>query len=271
MVSFGIIGKSRNAKVSERLVRFSPSLNNLSLIRLRFYLSDYLTLINLTKFKVLTIVVYTIIVHIFATSNNKTMKNLLTTFAIMSATLAQTTQTAEAQQVWNFDNTHTKVEFNVTHLVISEVTGNFKTWSGKVVSSNDDFTDATIEFSIDVATVNTDNEMRDNHLKGDDFFNAEKFPKMTFKSKSFKKVSGKNYKLVGDLTIRDVTKQVEFDVVYNGQAKDPWGNTKAGFKLKGEINRFDYNLKWNVLAEAGAVVSKEVEIIANVQLVKEAK
>ncbi|HOK98475.1 MAG TPA: YceI family protein, partial [Bacteroidales bacterium] len=109
--------------------------------------------------------------------------------------------------------------------------------------------------------INTDNEMRDNHLKGDDFFNAAKFPKMTFKSKSFKKVSGNKYELVGDLTIRDVTKTVKFDVTYGGTAKDPYGNIKAGFKASAVINRFDYGLKWNALTEAGgAVVGNEVNV-----------
>ncbi|HPO64831.1 MAG TPA: YceI family protein [Bacteroidales bacterium] len=167
----------------------------------------------------------------------------------------------QAQSKWQVDKAHSTVKFSVQHLVISEVEGSFRTFDGSIVSKNDDFTDAVIDFSVDVNSINTDNEMRDNHLKGDDFFNAAKFPKMTFKSKSFKKVSGNKYELVGDLTIRDVTKTVKFDVTYGGTAKDPYGNIKAGFKASAVINRFDYGLKWNALTEAGgAVVGNEVNV-----------
>ena len=110
------------------------------------------------------------------------------------------------------------------------------------------------------------NKMRDNHLKSDDFFNAEKYPKMTFKSVSWKKAGDQNYVLEGDLTIRDVTKRVTFTVVHGGTIKDPWGNTKAGFKATTVINRFDYGLKWNTLMEAGgATVGKDVSITLNLQ------
>src|ERR1019366_2104904 len=183
------------------------------------------------------------------------MKKLITMFAIVSVTIG-----CKAQSTWTFDNAHTAVKFGVTHLVISEVEGEFKKYSGKVVSKNDDFTDANVEFTIDVSSINTDNEMRDKHLKSDDFFNAEKFPNISFKSTSLKKVSGNKYLLEGDLTIRDVTKKVKLDVVYNGTVKDPYGNTKAGFKISGTINRFDYNLKWNTMADAGPVVGKDVTL-----------
>ncbi len=177
--------------------------------------------------------------------------------------------TINAQTKWTVDKAHSKVQFTVTHLIISEVTGEFKSFDATVESSKDDFSDAKIDFTADVNSISTDNDARDKHLKSDDFFNAEKFPKLTFKGKSFKKVSGKNYKLVGDLTIRDVTKEVTLDVVYNGSVKDPYGNTKAGFKITGSLNRFDYNLKWNALIEAGgAVVGKTVGITVNLELQK---
>jgi polyisoprenoid-binding protein YceI len=176
-----------------------------------------------------------------------------------------------AQSTWSVDNAHTKIEFSVSHLVISETVGFFKTYGGSIATTSDDFNGANIQFSVDVASINTDNEMRDNHLKSDDFFNAEKYPKMTFRSTSFKKIDGKKYKLIGQLTIRDITKTVEFDVVYNGTVKDPYGNTKAGFKLMGSINRFDYGLKWNTMAEAGAVVGDMVEIKINIELAKDKK
>jgi len=187
---------------------------------------------------------------------------LILFFAASSlAAMAQSTN-------WAVDNTHTNVKFTVTHMVVSEVDGNFKSYDGKITSkSPTDFNDATVEFSVDVNSINTDNEDRDKHLLADDFFNAEKFPKMTFKSTSFKKVNDKSYKLTGNLTIRDVTKTVTFDVMYGGIAKDPWGNTKAGFKATSTINRKDYGLKWSVVTEAGGmVVGDDVKITINLEL-----
>jgi len=167
---------------------------------------------------------------------------------------------------WIVDNTHSNVKFSVSHLVISDVDGAFKSFNGTMKSSKPDFSDAQIDFTVDINSINTDNESRDNHLKSDDFFSAEKFPQMTFKGTSFKKVSGNKYALEGDLTIRDVTRKSKFDVSYGGTVKDPWGNIKAGFKVKGVINRFDYNLKWNSLTElGGAVIGKEVEIVLNLE------
>lgn len=174
-----------------------------------------------------------------------------------------------AQTKWAFDKVHSKVEFSVSHLVISEVSGFFKSFDGTVEATKDDFSDAKIDFSVDINSIDTDNQNRDGHLKSDDFFNAEKFPKMIFKGKSLKKVGKNKYKLTGDLTIRDITKSITLDVVYNGTVKDPWGNTKAGFKVKGTVNRFDYGLKWNTLMETGgAVVGKDVEIKVDLELQK---
>ena len=170
------------------------------------------------------------------------------------------------QSKWSVDPVHSKLGFTVTHLLISEVEGNFKNYTGTITSSKPDFTDAVIDFSVDVASINTDNEMRDKHLKSDDFFNAEKFPKITFSTSSIKKIDGNNYSLEGNLQIRDVTKKVKFDVIYKGTVKDPYGNTKAGFKATTTINRLDYGLKWNALTETGgAVVSPEVSVILNLE------
>lgn len=174
-----------------------------------------------------------------------------------------------AQTKWSIDKAHSKVQFSATHLIISEVTGEFKNFDGSIETSGDDFSNAKVNFTMDVNSISTDNEQRDNHLKSDDFFNAQKFPKMTFVGKSMQKVGDNKYKLVGDLTIRDITKQIVLDVTYNGTVKDPWGNTKAGFKITGELNRFDYNLKWNALMEAGgAVVGKMIGITINLELQK---
>ncbi len=171
------------------------------------------------------------------------------------------------QVKWNIDNAHSSVRFTVEHLVISEVDGTFKTFSGDITSSKPDFTDANINFTIDVNSINTDNERRDGHLKGPDFFDAAKFPNMTFKSTSFKKVSEKKYELKGNLTIRDVTKPVTFDVVYGGTVKDPYGNNKAGFKATSVISRSAFGLKWNNMTEAGgAVVGDDVTITIKLEV-----
>ncbi|MGI9542469.1 MAG: YceI family protein [Cyclobacteriaceae bacterium] len=175
-----------------------------------------------------------------------------------------------AQDVWKFDVAHSNIKFNVEHLVISEVSGQFKAFDGELKASNEDFSGSEISFTIEVNSIDTENEKRDGHLKSDDFFSAEKFPNITFVGKALEKVDGKKYKLTGDLTIRDVTKTVELDVKYGGTIKDPWGNTKAGFKISGSINRFDYGLKWNNAMEAGGlVVGEDVEIICNVELQKQ--
>lgn len=171
---------------------------------------------------------------------------------------------------WNFDKAHSQVKFEVTHLVISKVQGKFDNFDGVVKTNSDDFSDAVVEFTVQTQSINTANERRDNHLKSDDFFNAEKFPQMKFKSKSMKKVDDNNFKLIGDLTIRDVTKEVELDVRKGGIMTDNSGNVKAGFRIKGTINRFDFNLKWNALLEVGgAVVGPNVDIICDIQLAKE--
>ena len=139
-----------------------------------------------------------------------------------------------------------------------------------MTATKPDFTDASIVFAADVNSINTDNENRDKHLKSDDFFNAEKFPQVKFVSKSFKALGNNKYTLAGDLTIRDITRPVTFDVTYGGTVTSAaMGGTHAGFKAKTTINRFDYNLKWNAATEAGgAVVGKEVDITLNIDMKK---
>jgi polyisoprenoid-binding protein YceI len=174
-----------------------------------------------------------------------------------------------AQTTWTVDKSHSKVGFSVNHLVITDVDGYFKDYDAQITTEGDDFSKTQIDFTIKTNSIFTDNKDRDNHLRSDDFFNAEKYPDMIFKGKSMKKVGDKKYKLIGDFTIRDVTKQIALDVTYNGTVKDPWGNTKSGFKVTGEIDRFDYNLKWNKAIETGSlVVGKEVELVIDLQLIK---
>jgi len=189
---------------------------------------------------------------------------------ILSLFLAVCGLSATAQKSsWSLDPVHSNVKFTVVHMMVSEMDGSFKVYDGKVEASSDDFNNASIDFSVDVNSIDNDNDMRDKHLKADDFFNAEKYPKMTFKSTSFKKVSDKKYELTGDLTIRDVTKKVTFHVAYNGTQKDPYGNIKAGFKAKGTINRKEFKLRWGPVTETGGVVvSDEVDITINAAFAK---
>jgi len=167
---------------------------------------------------------------------------------------------AVAQTTWKVDKSHSNVKFAVSHMVVSEVEGSFRVFDGSLVASKADLSDAKVNFSVDVASVNTDNEKRDGHLKSDDFFNAEKFPKMSFVSKSMKPLGGNKYALTGDLTLRDVTKTVTFDVTYGGQINTGRG-VKAGFKAKTTIDRLTYGLKYAPALETGGLaVGKDVEI-----------
>ena len=166
---------------------------------------------------------------------------------------------------WNLDKNHSTLRFTVTHMVVSEAEGTFKKWDGTFEHTKDDFSDAKVTFTVDVNSINTENENRDKHLKSDDFFNAEKYPEIKFVSTSMVPAGDKKYKLNGNLTIRDVTKPVTFDVVYGGILKSTRGN-KSGFKATTTINRFDYNLKWDRATEAGSlVVSKEVEVAVKLE------
>lgn len=183
---------------------------------------------------------------------------------------AATSVFAQNDVEWKFDKAHSKVGFNVSHMVISDVEGQFNKFEGSVKSkSTDNFEGADVAFTADVNSIDTDNEKRDNHLKSGDFFNASEYPQMKFESKSFEKVDEKNYKLVGDLTIRGTTKEVELDVTHNGTVQG-MGKTRAGFKVTGTINRFDFGLKWNKTLETGGlVVGKEVTININTELIKQ--
>ncbi len=196
------------------------------------------------------------------------MKNIYALLFMAFFTFATITSTS-AQTKWNLDKSHSKVGFSVSHMVITDVEGNFKDFDATVTTTGEDFSTAKIDFTAKTASVYTENEKRDNHLRSDDFFNAEKYPNLTFKSKSIKQVSDNKYKLTGDLTMRDVTKEVVLDVKFNGIIKDMSGNTRAGFKITGELNRMDYGLKFNALLGTGdAVVGNTVELIINVELIK---
>jgi polyisoprenoid-binding protein YceI len=170
---------------------------------------------------------------------------------------------------WNLDTMHSELQFKVKHLVISTVTGSFKNFNVEVATEGDDFTTAQIKLTADVSTVDTGNEQRDGHLKSDDFFNAEKFPALTFESTGIKKVDQEGFILSGNLTIRDITRPVDLNVVLGGIAVDPYGNTKAGFEVEGKVNRKEFDLKWNGVTEAGSVVVGDVvKILGNIQVAK---
>ena len=153
--------------------------------------------------------------------------------------------------------------------MVSTVTGAFDEFEGTAVAEDENFEGASFTFKAKTASINTKIANRDAHLKSDDFFNAEQYPELTFTSKSFKG-DGDDFKLVGDLTIRDITKEVELDVEHAGVAVDPYGQTKAGFELEGKINRKDFNLKWGAVTEAGnVVVGDTVKLALNIQLIKQ--
>ncbi|MGC4233391.1 MAG: YceI family protein [Niabella sp.] len=171
---------------------------------------------------------------------------------------------------WTIDAMHSEIGFKVKHLVISTVSGKFKTFEGKVQSEKDDFTDAVVTFSADIDSIDTGVEQRDQHLKSADFFEAEKYPKLTFESTSIVK-DGEDYKLAGNLTIKDVTKPVTLNVEFGGVGPNMYGQTVAGFEISGKINRKEFGLTWGAVTEAGGVVvSDDVKLYANVELVKEA-
>lgn len=170
--------------------------------------------------------------------------------------------------IWTLDPTHSEVNFKVKHLMISNVKGEFKNISAIV--DGDNFEKAKVNATIEAASIFTNNDDRDNHLKSADFFDVENYKELKFEGASFKKVDDDEYKLTGLLTIKGVTKEVTFDVEFGGINKDPWGNEKAGFSLEGKINRKDWGLNWNAALETGGVlVSEDVKIQAEVQFVKQ--
>lgn len=170
-------------------------------------------------------------------------------------------------QTWTVDKAHAKVGFTVTHLLVSDVDGNFKTFDAKITSSKPDFTDAVVELTADVNSIDTGNDRRDADLKSDKYFDAAKFPTMTFKSTSFQKVEGKKYKVAGNLTLHGVTKPVTLDVTLNGPIQHPMNKKDvAGFKIAGELKRSDFGIGTGTPT---AVVSDEVTIRANAEFGKQ--
>lgn len=188
------------------------------------------------------------------------MKKIILFFTSLAFSLS-----ALAQTTWNVDPYHSFVNFSVKHMGISFVNGSFKSFKGSIQHTKEDLSDAKIQFTVDVSSITTGVDMRDKHLKSDDFFNTEQFPEMKFESTSLKKLTGNQYELNGKLSIRDVTKDVKFDVIYGGTAEDQQGNTKAGFQASTSINRLDYHIKFD---PTGTGVGKDVSIQLNLEFSK---
>jgi polyisoprenoid-binding protein YceI len=172
---------------------------------------------------------------------------------------------------WLSDPAHSEIQFKVKHLMISTVTGYFKTFKLEVETENDDFTSASrIEFTADIQSINTNNEQRDTHLKSADFFESEQYAQLTFKGKKYEK-AGDDFKVHGDLTIKGTTKPITVNVEFGGIVVDPYGQTKAGFTADTKISRKEFGLTWNAVTEAGqVVVSDEIRVHCEIQLVKQA-
>lgn len=191
------------------------------------------------------------------------MKRLIAALPLLIAGLAH----ADSVE-WKLDTSHTTVGFSVPHLVISSVDGRFKEATAKINLDDADLTKSQVSVEINAASIDTGDQKRDDHLKAPDFFDAKKFPKLTFKSTKIVK-AGSGYKLTGDLTIRDVTKSVTLDATLSGPVKTPWGNQARAAKVSGKIKRGDFGLKWNkALETGGVVVGEEVTIDVKAEVTK---
>jgi len=171
---------------------------------------------------------------------------------------------------WSIDQSHSYVGFSVKHLVVSKVKGSFGDYTGKINFDGKDFSAASVEATVQMVSVDTDNKDRDDHLRNNDFFDVEKFPTMTFKSKKITAGGKDKFTMVGDLTIKDVTKEVTFEGEFNGTINDPWGNTRAGFSAETKIDRQDFNVSFSkALDGGGLVVGDEVTIILEVEAIQD--
>jgi len=176
-----------------------------------------------------------------------------------------------ATSTWNIDAAHSGIHFTIRHMVVSKVRGQFAKYSGTLKVYDNDLTGSQVDVTIDVSSIGTGVADRDAHLRSPDFFDVEKFPEIRFHSTRIERAGDDRYRVVGELTIRDVTREVTLDTEYGGRAKDPWGNERSGFLAKTAIDRKDFGLGWNQLLEAGGVlVGERVEIELDVEAVKAA-
>jgi polyisoprenoid-binding protein YceI len=171
---------------------------------------------------------------------------------------------------WSIDPMHSEVQFKVKHLVISTVSGFFKSFEGTLETTGDDFENADITFALNIDSIDTNQSQRDEHLKSAEFFDAAQYPQITFKSTSFTKTGDEEYDLVGDLTVKGITKSVKLAAEFGGSTDDFYGNTKAGFEVTGKVNRKEFGLTWDGVTEAGSiVVGEDIKLLINVQFAKQ--
>jgi polyisoprenoid-binding protein YceI len=175
-----------------------------------------------------------------------------------------------ATSKWILDPSHSEVEFKVKHMMISNVSGKFTKFDASVETEGEDFMTAKVNFTAEVNSISTGADQRDEHLRGADFFEAGKYPQMTFTTTKYENVDNDgSYEVYGDLTIHGVTKTVKLDAEFGGVIKDPWGNTRAGITVSGKINRKDFGLTWHGVTETGSlIVSEEVRIHVGLEFVK---
>jgi polyisoprenoid-binding protein YceI len=172
---------------------------------------------------------------------------------------------------WVLDPTHSNLGFKIKHLMISNVSGSFKNFKAEVETNETDFSTAQINLTAEMESISTNNEQRDAHLRNADFFEVEKHPELKFRSTKVEKTDSDTFALYGELTLKGITKPVKLHVEYNGTVKDPWGGERAGFVITGKINRCDWGINFNgVLETGGVVLSEEVRIIGEIELVKQA-
>ena len=170
---------------------------------------------------------------------------------------------------WIIDSHHTEVNFSARHLMISNVRGRFENFSGTVEFDEQKPSASSVDVQIEAVSINTKDPDRDNHLRSQDFLYVEKYPYLTFKSKRVEVIDANHGRIIGDLTIRDITHEVILDTEYSGTAKNPWGKTSAGFAATTTINRKDWNLTWNVALETGGwLVSDEIKINIDMEITK---
>lgn len=182
-----------------------------------------------------------------------------------------TNEGATSTTTWAIDKSHSHINFKVKHLMITTVTGGFTNYEATISTPGEDFSQASISFSADANSISTGDAQRDGHLNSADFFEVENHPRIEFSSTGMEKGSDGNFILKGDLTMRGITHPVSLNVEFAGIAKDPWGNAKAGFTIEGKISRKEWGLTWNAALETGGMlVSDEVRILCDVQLVKTA-
>src|SRR5690625_121466 len=185
------------------------------------------------------------------------MKNLREMFYIMST--------------WNIDVSHTNLGFTIRHMMVSKVRGNFTDFEGKIEGDPEDLATSKVAFKVDMNSINTNSEDRDNHLRSPDFFETEKYPAMTFNSRKVVKTSEDEFDLIGDLTIKDVTKEVTFKTEYEGKATNPWGQPVVGFTVEGEVDRKEFGLTWNQALETGGfMVGDKIKIVIELEANPEA-